>query len=151
MPAARDYVLSAAATYGQDTGNPCCRWVPTAENGYELQITGADGLTLRGAGMDETPLLAEDRYATVLTVADSKNVTVASLTAGHSPMPGVCSGGVLHFANCNDVNVEGCGLFGCGTIGVRATNCTNAVGPIAGSTSAATSPCMRTTAGTCRC
>ena len=120
------YVLSAAATYGRDTGNPCCRWVPTAENGYELQITGADGLTLRGAGMDETTLLARDQYATVLTVADSKNVTVASLTAGHSPMPGVCSGGVLHFASCNDVNVEGCGLFGCGTIGVRTTNCTNA-------------------------
>lgn len=117
-----EYDLSTAATYGQDTGNPYCRWEKTTEDGFELYISGVDGLTLRGAGMDETALLAKDRYANVLTFADCRNVTVSSLTAGHDPAPGYCSGGVLHFVNCDAVTVELCGLFGCGTIGVWAMN-----------------------------
>ena len=118
-----EYALADAATYGQDTGNPYCRWEQSSEQGYELQIAGADGLTLRGAGMDKTTLLAKDRYANVLTFNGCKNVTVAGLTAGHSPAPGYCSGGVLYFANCTDVTVELCGLFGCGSMGVWAMNC----------------------------
>ena len=61
----------------------------------------------------------------MLNFAGCKNVTVASLTAGHSPAPGYCSGGVLHFTNCTNVAVELCGLFGCGSMGVWALNCSN--------------------------
>ena len=120
-----EYDFAAAATYGKATGNPCCRWDATAEQGFELYVTGVDGLTLRGAGMDETTLLAEDRYANVLTIANSRNVTVSGITAGHDPAPGYCSGGVLHFVNCGTVTVEGCGLFGCGTTGVWTMNCSD--------------------------
>ena len=118
-----EYALASAATYGRDTGNPYCRWEQSSEKGYELIISDADGLTLRGAGKDKTTLLAEDRYANVLTFNGCQNVTVSALTAGHSPAPGYCSGGVLYFANCNDATVEDCGLFGCGSLGVWAMNC----------------------------
>lgn len=120
-----EYDLAAAATYGKDTGNPCCRWESCSEEGFELCIASADGLTLRGAGMDKTTLLAVDRYANVLTFTNCKGLTVSALTAGHDPAPGYCSGGVLHLVSCDDVTVEGCGLFGCGTIGVWAMNSVN--------------------------
>ena len=117
-----DYDLAAAASYGKDTANPYCRWEVSSEQGYELSISDVEGLTLRGAGKDETTLLIQDRYASVLTFSNCKNLTVASLTAGHNPAPGYCSGGVLHLVNCAGATVEGCGLFGCGTIGVWAMN-----------------------------
>ena len=120
-----EYDLATAATYGKDTGNPCCSWTTASEQGYELNISGADGLTILGMGMDLTTLLAEDRYANVLSFSGCEGVSVSALTAGHSPAPGYCSGGVLQFANCDTVLVEGCGLFGCGSMGVWATNCSN--------------------------
>ena len=120
-----EYDLAAAATYGKDTDNPCCRWEQTSEQGYELVVSGVEGLTLRGAGTDETMLLAEDRYANILSFNGCKNVTVTGLTAGHSPAPGYCSGGVLHFVNCTAATVESCGLFGCGSMGVWASNCSD--------------------------
>ncbi len=117
------YDLAAAATYGQDTGNQYCRWEDASEQSYELLIAGADGLTLRGAGMDETVILAQDRYANVLHFVGCGQLTVSQLTAGHDPAPGFCSGGVLRLEHCNGVAVEGCGLFGCGIVGIDAVDC----------------------------
>ena len=122
-----EYDLASAASYGKDTGNPCCHWEKSSEQGYELYIAGADGLTLRGAGMEATTLLAEDRYANVLTFTGCQNVTISALTAGHNPAPGYCTGGVLNLTNCTAVTVESCGLFGCGTIGVCAMNCSDVI------------------------
>ena len=121
--AAGEYDLASAATYGKSTGNPYCRWESVSENGYELYITGADGLVLSGAGMGKTTILAEDRYASVLNFMGCRNLTVSGITAGHNPAPGYCSGGVLHLINCNAAVVEGCGLFGGGTVGVWAETC----------------------------
>lgn len=117
------YDLATAATYGKDTGNPYCAWVAASEDGFELHISNADGLTISGMGMNLTTLLAEDRYANVLSFTGCQEVSVSTLTAGHSPAPGYCSGGVLQFTNCDTVLVESCGLFGCGSMGVWATNC----------------------------
>ena len=117
------YDLAAAATYGQDTGNRYCRWEPASEQGYELIISGADELTLLGAGMEKTTLLAEDRYANVLRFVGCSQLTVSQLTAGHDPAPGFCSGGVLRREHCNGVAVENCALFGCGIVGVDAVDC----------------------------
>ena len=118
-----EYDLASAASYGKDTGNTYCRWGAASDQGYELDITGADGLTIRGAGMEETTLLAEDRYANVLSFAGCHDLTISGFTAGHSPEPGYCAGGVLYLVNCSNVTAEGCGFFGCGTMGVWATNC----------------------------
>ena len=118
-----EFNLAAAASYGKDTGNPYCRWEVSSDTGYELNIVGVEGLTIKGAGMDNTVLLAEDRFANVLTFTGCQNVTASHFTAGHSPAPGYCSGGVLHFVNCINAAVENCGLFGCGSMGVWADNC----------------------------
>lgn len=119
------YDLASAASYGKDTGNPYCRWEPASEQGYELWISGVEGFTLQGAGQEKTILLAEDRYANVLCFDGCRDLMVGELTAGHSPLPGYCSGGVLRLINDNQLMVAACSLFGCGTEGVWATNCSD--------------------------
>ncbi|MBR0199141.1 MAG: right-handed parallel beta-helix repeat-containing protein [Oscillospiraceae bacterium] len=123
-----DYDLSTAADYGRESANPYYAWVPVHESventpGFELQILGADGLTLRGAGEGKTTLAAVPRYANVLHFLNCTGVRVEGLTAGHTTAPGFCNGGVLYFDVCSDIAVSDCGLFGCGTIGVQARDC----------------------------
>ena len=120
-----EYDLADAASYGKDTGNPFCSWGTSSEQGFELCVSGVDGLTIHGAGGDETVLIAEDRYANVLCFNGCQDLTVSMLTAGHSPMPGFCSGGVLNLVNCSRATVVDCGLFGCGSMGVWALNCSD--------------------------
>lgn len=49
---------------------------------------------------------------------------VLDLTAGHTLDAGMCAGAVLDFRDCDDMIVGDCGLFGCGTYGVLAQECT---------------------------
>ncbi len=123
-----EYLLSAASDYGQESQSPYYAWVKTPgdnpdEPSYELQITGVENLILRGAGEGETVLAATPRYANVLRFLSCRELRIEALTAGHTQAPGVCSGGVLRLENCRNVAVDGCGLFGCGTVGVDANEC----------------------------
>jgi len=109
---------STANGYGTASGE-YYRWEDPFD-GPELIITGVSNLTIRGAGEDHTVnvLSAVPRYANVLTFENCSNVMVKCLTVGHVEEPGSCIGGVLRFRNSQDILVEDCGLFGCGTIGV---------------------------------
>ncbi len=123
--AAGVYDLSAASNYGSDTHSSWYSWNGVYSNdevAAELVIQNVDGLTLRGAGLEETTIAAVPRYANVIKFAGCNNLTVANLTAGHTTEPGFCSGGVLKLENCTDVNIDTCGLYGCGTIGIQAQN-----------------------------
>ena len=124
------YDLSTASNYGEDEVSPYYAWFQVwndAEKhpGYELQIRGVEDLTIRGAGEDLTTIAAVPRYANVLFFQDCPGLRIERLTAGHTKEPGFCRGGVLSFASSNDVSVDACGLFGCGTFGVIAQDCSN--------------------------
>ena len=124
--AAGVYDLSTASNYGSDTHSSYYSWNGVYSNdevAAELVIQNVDGLTLRGAGLEETTVAAVPRYANVIKFAGCNNLTVANLTAGHTTEPGFCSGGVLKLENCTDVNIDTCGLYGCGTIGIQAQSC----------------------------
>lgn len=112
--------LSTATGYGTAPGANY-RWDDPFD-GPELVITGVSNLTIRGAGEDRTATVisAVPRYADVLTFENCSNIHVKGITAGHTQEPGYCMGGVLFFQNCQDILVEDCGLFGCGTLGVSA-------------------------------
>lgn len=116
---------SKAAGYGEATGE-YYYWEDPFD-GPQLVITGVSNLTVRGAGEDHTAhvLSAVPRYAYVLTFENCANIHVKGLTAGHTEEPGYCCGGVLAFRNSQDILVEDCGLFGCGTIGVMGNSCKN--------------------------
>lgn len=112
--------LSTATGYGTALGANY-RWDDPFD-GPELVITGVSNLTIRGAGEDRTATVisAVPRYADVLSFENCSNIHVKGITAGHTQEPGYCMGGVLFFQNSQDILVENCGLFGCGTLGVSA-------------------------------
>ena len=114
------YVLTDAPDYGTNTGNSYYSWVDSFD-GFELQLNRLDGLTIRGSSKSDTNLQAISRYANVLVFNQCSNVLLEDLTLGHTRgIPGECSGGVLNLNGCDEVTVNRCGLFGCGTIGINA-------------------------------
>ncbi len=117
------YDLTTASDYGQDTHSAFYSW-NGAYDGFELVLQNMRNLTIRGAGKGETVLAAVPRYANVLQFYGCQGINVEALTAGHTTEPGFCMGGVLSFDNCERVTVDACGLYGCGTIGVQARECT---------------------------
>ena len=123
-----EYDLASAADYAGETGSAWYTWEPVPENGMEpgaeLVISGVENLTIRGEGKEKTSLSAEPRYANVLRFRDCDGLRVEELTAGHTTEPGFCAGGVLKLEACREVSVTGCGLFGCGTVGVDAEGVT---------------------------
>ena len=98
-----------------------------AFEGPGLVIEGLQNLTIQAAGEDRTAFVisATPRHANVLAFENCSAVTLSGFTAGHTREPGVCTGGVVLFRNCEDMLVENCGLFGCGTIGVQTDSCRN--------------------------
>lgn len=109
---------SKATGYGEANGE--YYYWNEAFDGPELYITGVSNLTIRGSGEDHNAnvISSVPRYSYVLTFENCSNIMVKGLTAGHTEEPGSCTGGVLCFQNSQDILVEDCGLFGCGTLGV---------------------------------
>ena len=120
--AAGTYDLSSAKNYGEDTHSSWYSWNGVYD-GYELVLHNVRNLTIRGAGMDETTIAAVPRYANVLRFSVCQRVKVEALTAGHTAKPGFCTGGVLDFDGCDNAEVDACGLYGCGILGVRGRDC----------------------------
>ena len=116
---------STASGYGTANGE-YYRWEDPFD-GPELIITGVSNLTIRGAGEDHTVnvLSAVPRYAYVVMFENCSNIHVKGLTVGHTEEPGSCRGGVLGFRNGQDILVEDCGLYGCGTVGVMGESSKN--------------------------
>jgi len=117
------YDLSTASDYG--TGETeYYLWVEEFD-GPELMIRKVSNLCIRGGDGDEKAhvISAQPRYADVLSFYQCDNVTLAGFTAGHTKEPGECAGGVLELRSCDQIRIEGCGLFGCGILGVRADGC----------------------------
>lgn len=112
------YDLSTATGYGQTDGD--YYYWNEAFDGPELVISEVDNLIIRGSGKDSTTISAMPRYANVLSFSACNNVALYDFTAGHTKEQGSCTGGVLFFRSCKNSSVEGCGLFGCGTLGVWA-------------------------------
>ena len=117
--------FSKAARYGE-TGGDYYYWADT-HDGPELFIAEVSNLTIRGYGEDHNAnvISSVPRYSNVLNFYNCSNILVQGLTAGHTEEPGYCLGGVLFFMNCQDILVEDCGLFGCGTLGVKAESSKN--------------------------
>ncbi len=111
--------FSTASEYGTGKGE-YYKWVDNFD-GPGLVISNVSNMTIMAEGEDRTAhtLSAMPRYADVLTFQNCSAITLSGFTAGHTKEKGSCTGGVLLFENCEDVLVENCGLFGCGTEGVN--------------------------------
>ena len=123
---AGEYNLTQAADYGE-SGTTVYSWEEVSD-GYELVFHHLENLTIRGEdGAEAVSIVTEPRYANVLRFEECRSVTLDGVTAGHTPEQGFCTGGVLDFNSCNDTFINGCVLYGCGTIGIIAKNCRQVV------------------------
>jgi len=95
-------------------------YVSQVYDGQQLEFIGLRNLTIEGAGVDETVLLVEPRYAHVLTFNNSSELTFANLTMGHTIEKGSCVGGVISFGDSRDMTFQNTRLYGCGTYGIVA-------------------------------
>ena len=120
---AGEYNLSNATGYGSASGEYYF-WTNTFD-GPELVIIGVENFHLIGEGADTTSILTDPRYADVISYKNCTNISLTGITAGHTQSPSACSGGVLLFENTDAVLVTDCGLFGCGILGVTATDCSD--------------------------
>lgn len=118
-----EYDLTAASNYG-GLGGEYYRWQEVFD-GYELIISGVNNLTIEAESGDKVSILTQPRYANVLNFSGITGLTVRNLKIGHTIAQGSCTGGVVNLEYVNSMVVEGCDLFGCGTIGVQAYFCNN--------------------------
>ena len=96
-------------------------------DGWELRISGVQGLAIIGGAANAyaTKLLVEPRYATVLTFEECEGIYLSDLTMGHTDGDGYCSGNVLNLDECRGVLLHDLDLYGCGYIGLEASETEN--------------------------
>ncbi len=113
-----EYRLDKAQDYGKST-NPYYTWYDLGMGNYELQLKGVDGLTIQGAGQELTQMTMEPRWANVISVLDSSDVTIQDMTLGHTQRAEVCEGGVIRIGSSQRTTLSNLGLYGCGSLGVH--------------------------------
>ena len=88
-------------------------------DGNELIIRDCDHLALIGDSEDyrDTELMIDPRYATVLTVSNSKSFFMSGITMGHTKL-GECSGNVLDLDGAAGVVLDRVDFYGCGAEGI---------------------------------
>ena len=93
-------------------------------DGHMLIINNMKNLTIKGE--DGAAILVSPRYAYPLSFQKCKGIKLFNFTAGHTD-EGYCSGGVLQFELCQNIEIERCDLFGCGIEGITAVGTSNLV------------------------
>ena len=120
------YNLCEAKTYGKDTNNDYCAWEGSYD-GHEFVIRSVENFAIRGNGRLSTIIETEPRWANVIRIQNSTDVTLEGFTAGHTRERGECSGGVLYLEGCTNTAMKDLGLYGCGVVGLTAHLCTDVV------------------------
>ena len=121
--AAGTYNLTEAANYGKDEASKYYHWNSYGFEGqYELCIEDVDGLSIVG---DNAEILTVPRSSNVLAFKDCNKLSLRGLTVGHTEAAQACEGGVIRLDTSDDVSIEQCRLYGCGTVGVWADGCGN--------------------------
>lgn len=90
-------------------------------DGPQLVITGVRGLTIEGGDDKENySIVTDPTYADVMELNDCERIKLSGLTMGHTET-GDCSGSVLNFNSCKDIEIEFCDIYGSGVIGIEAS------------------------------
>lgn len=94
-------------------------------DGFEIILDNLKNFTIKADEGAYVQFLIEPRYAYVLSFTNCSNIKISGITAGHYPDKGDCTGGILKFTDCNDVNITNSILSGCGTEGLTLKNINN--------------------------
>ena len=112
------YRLCDASDYGL-AGGQYYSW-SEVKDGYGLRLNGLENFRLIGSGT--TRIEADPRDAEVIDAEHCIGLVLSGLTVGHTEKPEKCSGAVIRMNACQDLRIENCALYGCGTWGVTAWN-----------------------------
>lgn len=95
-------------------------------DGVELVIQDVEDLVLTGGteNAEDTLVVTDPRYGTVMNFEFCRNLYLENLTMGHTER-GDCEGNVLNFFNCETINLSGMDLYGCGVYGIGARDSYN--------------------------
>ena len=91
-------------------------------DGWQAEIHGVEGLTIRGEAGGKVEVVAEPRYSDVLNFSDCSDIAIENITFGHTIEQGHCEGAVLAFDSCKNIRLDTLDLYGCGTYGVAASD-----------------------------
>ena len=94
-------------------------------DGRELVIAGMRNVSIEGEG-EGARIIITPRYSYVLRFVACTGIKLSNLTLGHTD-EGYCEGGVVSFLSCDNVSIDHCDMFGCGTEGIQAERTTNVV------------------------
>ena len=88
-------------------------------DGYTIK--NVSNMTISGNGAE---IVIEDILADVLLFEGCEYITLSGIKVGHiKSMPEyVCEGSVTCFYSCNGINIENCDLYGCGAVGIYASD-----------------------------
>lgn len=89
-------------------------------DGRQLTLKNIADLTIIGGANSQ--LIVEPRYACVINLWRCSNIRFQNLVMGHTE-EGTCSGAVIGAHYCYDTSIFNCDLYGCGTYGIEAMNC----------------------------
>ena len=95
-------------------------------DGVELVVRDCEGLNIRGESDNcaDAELVAEPRYAAVMTFDGCDKLVLSGLTMGHTDR-GDCWGSVVELVSCDSVILDNMDLYGCGVIGINLEYCSN--------------------------
>ena len=100
--------------------NQYCRF-EYAYDGVQLVIHDVEGLSIIGPEEIRARILTPYSYANVIYFDKCKDLSLQWLNCGHD-IEGYCTGGVLAFNECQDVEIKNCDLWGCGIEGLSIYN-----------------------------
>ena len=104
-----------------------CVQIRDCYDGAEIVIRSADGVSISGGGnTEDTEIVIEPRYGTVLTFQGCDNIKLSNLTLGHTDT-GECSGSVVDLSACRNAELRNLDLYGCGVIALECSNGTEDV------------------------
>ncbi|MBR5686647.1 MAG: right-handed parallel beta-helix repeat-containing protein [Prevotella sp.] len=98
---------------------PTLKWDDNFD-GPQLNIIGHHNITIEGEGKGAS-IIVTPRYAFVLSFICCQNVTLKNLTLGHTE-EGYCQGGVVELDHTENVVIDDCDMYGCGTEGIVTDN-----------------------------
>lgn len=110
-----------------DTSNFKSEYVDDVDafDGYEFVIHDIDHLEICSADNILSEIVTEGPHVNVISLKDCKNVKIDGLVLGHEVEKGECSGGVIQLDNCDNIEINNCHLYGCGTYGIISHNTKN--------------------------
>ena len=91
-------------------------------DGRQLVLKGFHNLTLLGGR--NCSIQVDPRYSYIFRFVECEDLVIQNLTLGHTE-GGYCEGGVIGLEDCHGVTISRSDLYGCGTYGIEATDCSN--------------------------